>query len=853
LKSRSMSSAFRDFVWAMSHAKNIIYLFFSSVTILAAMAFVLYEGKFTTQVRYTDRQFYDFLHSWVTMYVYISTHSNLADLLYSTIALPNGEGEVIYSLFLVCCFVVGAFFIFSLMLDMFCSKFLAGYGDALTPLSRNRWAGLTMSLLLWRRSLAHAEPESSSKPLQLGYLQQGFASERQFERRTFVNFVLQSYRCARLNPGRRLPWLVDLQARLQVLCSELFFDAHRENSLAVYKDGGVRPGISKGAWNTFISRIGRLPRGITIYSAPHGMPPSTPGEPEPWHAAELFALATISAELHNQLQYSKVLDLIAECKARPDLNSLSALLSSPHQQQREETLRAVLLPDTQSDRLSADKLFLSAPRDKAEMQERLMQACAWYGLPPHVGDSRTGELRKLVQLTTLHKWCLAAIADFVQDRSKNVTQGLEAIGKRDAYKMATLAELTCQLYECKWWQHDIRLYQVLMDIDDANEALLLGSTSLECERLHRTATGTAEIEGLLADLEAEQRILEDSLHLVKQEEEREHWTSWCSSESCFLLLYLVDLTNVFAVCLYVSGISIDVLDGWLSVYPCIHLLALLPRWRNGMLFWLFAYEDPIYFSNRVATLSIVIISFVGLALLYNESDGVADNVSRTLLSTTCLLTLFHGSYFRVALTVLSRALTFAGPFFATVSILALGFGKLCHDLYEDVDEQYFTDLKGIVLTTFRLFTTSGWHNIMWYFIEQTNMATAILFSAYMFIVSLLFGQLILGIIISISQQVLSFKSIRMHKLVPPYLQGLQRHERRALLNDFKLISAQLAHIHEEIYQLRHGRAPIDRTLESSSSNWGLPAETVRVASDDFGMNGVEMSRVMDIRDMRSCM
>jgi len=314
------------------------------------------------------------------------------------------------------------------------------------------------------------------------------------------------------------------------------------------------------------------------------------------------------------------------------------------------------------------------------------------------------------------------------------------------------------------------------------------------------------------------------------------------------------LSNIFVVSLYVTGISHEGLDSWLCAYPLIQAAclfgALIPihlsgddtpaSSRGGFFSWLLASDDPIKAFSRGIHFLCICTSLVGLGLLLNEPD----NISRTLTSATCFLIFVHSKHLFLVVALLTRALLLVGPFFATIGVLAVLFGKICQDLYgPDIDtNQRFQDLKEIVLTTFQLFTGCSWHAIMWEISSRTHLGSTALFCSYQFVSSLLFGQLILGVIISISEEILGFKSIRINKLVTPYLKDLEEHQRDAFLRAFYGIGLQLAHIHEEIYQLKQtGRAPIYITSEPTTCQYVV---SMCVSKESDGAS--------DELDIRSC-
>jgi len=840
LESELMSCAVMDFARAIGHSSSVIYLFFASVCILAAMSFVLYEDKFQTSSRYTDQQFRDYLHSWVTMYIYISSHSNMMDILTPSLDLPSGE--VIYGLYLVFGYLIGAFFIFALLLEMFSIKFVNDFDGDLNLFSRNRWASVTLATIMWRRSIAYAEPQNHIKPPGLAPCEVGFAAHRSLDRQAFVQLLFQACRFSNFgsaNSEFNVHWLVELRRLLQDLCNELVYDATGENRLP-YRNGNLRPGDADLLHHvgTYLHRLCGRARGIAFYPIGYAAADPTAGG-QAWNAGELLALASVSSDLHREEQYCEVVELVAQCTGTPGLQTN---LVGSQNASREAQLRATLHPDLHAIEQTLppdhkDNIFLRVPATHDEMQRQLVDVTAWHGLQELCASGKAGhrtfQILRLVQLSALHKWRLAAIAEYVIDhgnRSEDDTQALE--DARNLYNMMALGELTSQCAVCKWLQLDVELSQVQMDIDQIQEALSRGENVVECDRLQRTARGKYEMDELITELEAEHWVLETRIRHFQAKQGTGHWTNYFRSEKVHFLLMLLDLSNILAASLYVTGISIDGLDAWLCVYPVVHLLCLLPTWfkgfgdehsSKGFVSWLLAHDDPIKSFARIFTFSVVCTSLVGMILLLSKPDNVHVNISRTLTSTTCFLVFVHGKHFFLILATLVRALALVAPFFATMGVLAILFGKMCQDIYgSDIDtNDRYQSLKTIVLTGFQLFTGCGWHEVMWEFTSQSNFGTTALFCVYMFVSSLLFGQLILGVVISISEEVLEFKSVRVNKLVTSHLKGLQEYQREAFLKSFYAVSCQLAHINEEIHRLGKGKTPIYMMPKSPESSAGL--------------------------------
>jgi len=207
----------------------------------------------------------------------------------------------------------------------------------------------------------------------------------------------------------------------------------------------------------------------------------------------------------------------------------------------------------------------------------------------------------------------------------------------------------------------------------------------------------------------------------------------------------------------------------------------------------------------------------GLVLLQSGAS-VPENVSRTMLALTCFMIFVHSRPFVLIYISLFRALMIILPIGVTSFVFNVFFGKMCQDIYKDVDQwKYFSNFRDIVLTTFQLFTSEGWEVIMWNLSHSTNVGTAFLFCVYVFISSLLFGQLILGVIAGVFQEVAQFSSTRIHALVAPHLSGLSDGRSEALLGDFSTLSYQLSHLHESIEHLGGSNSPPVHRIESSNN------------------------------------
>ena len=140
------------------------------------------------------------------------------------------------------------------------------------------------------------------------------------------------------------------------------------------------------------------------------------------------------------------------------------------------------------------------------------------------------------------------------------------------------------------------------------------------------------------------------------------------------------------------------------------------------------------------------------------------------------------------------------PFLGTQLMAMMFFSLMCRDLFGSTTV-HFADFGMALTTTFRLFVGEGWHYIMYDTAEHTSNATKFLFMLYVFFSTLLFGQLVLGVIIAVFGEVKSFSSPRLYDALKPLNNNLNESERARLFSDFLKINWILMGIHEKIGKL----------------------------------------------------
>ena len=138
---------------------------------------------------------------------------------------------------------------------------------------------------------------------------------------------------------------------------------------------------------------------------------------------------------------------------------------------------------------------------------------------------------------------------------------------------------------------------------------------------------------------------------------------------------------------------------------------------------------------------------------------------------------------------------------ATMLVIMTVFSLMARDLYGDITEDgylLFPDFVRSFITMFRLFIGEGWHGIMYEAANGSDNTAKAFFMLYTFLVTMLFGQLLVGVIISQYQDVEQVISMRVFSTIERLCQDLSANEKEQLMEDFLAVNYRLMHIHEEI-------------------------------------------------------
>jgi len=202
---------------------------------------------------------------------------------------------------------------------------------------------------------------------------------------------------------------------------------------------------------------------------------------------------------------------------------------------------------------------------------------------------------------------------------------------------------------------------------------------------------------------------------------------------------------------------------------------------------------------RPSTVCIVALSWLGMALWLAGNDN-----GRAVLSGACLVVFTYSRHFRSMVRTLSVALLSCLPFMATMLVIFMAFALIFIELYGEtptINGPYFSHFGLAMIYMFRLFVGEGWYAIMYDIAYHSSLATMALFMAYVFCSTLLFGQLVLGVIISVYDEVTTFNSPMMYATLAPLYRTYNTTDQGRLVEDLVTVNYDLMGVHTLIQEL----------------------------------------------------
>jgi len=145
------------------------------------------------------------------------------------------------------------------------------------------------------------------------------------------------------------------------------------------------------------------------------------------------------------------------------------------------------------------------------------------------------------------------------------------------------------------------------------------------------------------------------------------------------------------------------------------------------------------------------------------------------------------------------------PIFVTLLVVILLYSSIALYLFRgqgvasDDGNEYFPTLGVSIFTHFQLFIGEGWHDIMKAAVAATDQSVMYLFVTYIILVTMLFGNLFLGVVIDLYNDMEGVQSINLHETLQISFADLEDDEQEAaferlcdLLEEFKLLPDPLA-------------------------------------------------------------
>jgi len=371
----------------------------------------------------------------------------------------------------------------------------------------------------------------------------------------------------------------------------------------------------------------------------------------------------------------------------------------------------------------------------------------------------------------------------------------------DFHRLMYLADLSFKLTESEALRLDALLMQIDLDIGDVKVAMQHGADSVEIERVHQEASTKEEMLALKVTLEEEHEATDLQIQAASTDRTRvirELW-GW--------VLYIVAWLNVMTCSFYATGIPIDALDLILAFFPVlqfahtayeIYTVGTFNRYCESA-------AEPARRLARLLTVFILTVSFVGLFFHHFAYGVLPKNLSRTMLAATCWFVFIRSVTFGRMLHTMSLSFWSCTPYLLTMFIImmiaSIAARDLYHDkAYEEDGSALFPDFTRSFITMFRLFIGEGWHGVMYAAAYNTNAASKYFFMMYTFLVTMLFGQLLLGVIISQYQNVEEVISTRVFLVVQQVAEGgsSSSAEREQVMDEFLSINYKMFGIHTEI-------------------------------------------------------
>jgi len=249
------------------------------------------------------------------------------------------------------------------------------------------------------------------------------------------------------------------------------------------------------------------------------------------------------------------------------------------------------------------------------------------------------------------------------------------------------------------------------------------------------------------------------------------------------MVFFVLVMQLLVFCLYGSSIHEDALNGWQLVFPPVFLLRLMLEMVlvGPSEYWYCNRQQDKMLANRFDAICVVIqgviwCKWIGRSFADAGSSSIGPistlesyRTDLFLLSIGLCRLVTSTPHFRKIVYVLATSVETCGTMLTTLIICMVefsAFGMLLFRDYHvttDSGNEYYNALGTSLFTHFQLFIGEGWHDIMYAAIAATDTTACWHFIMYQLIVGILFGNLILGVVIDVYNQVAKVESISLRE------------------------------------------------------------------------------------------
>eukprot|EP00656_Telonema_subtile_P052056 TRINITY_DN7148_c0_g2_i1.p1 TRINITY_DN7148_c0_g2~~TRINITY_DN7148_c0_g2_i1.p1 ORF type:complete len:576 (-),score=141.01 TRINITY_DN7148_c0_g2_i1:230-1957(-) len=223
-----------------------------------------------------------------------------------------------------------------------------------------------------------------------------------------------------------------------------------------------------------------------------------------------------------------------------------------------------------------------------------------------------------------------------------------------------------------------------------------------------------------------------------------------------------------------------------------------------------------------------------------------------LAASTVLLTITQNEKFGRMMHTFSLAVSACFPLVVSLFVLMLLYAIASTDMFgggpkEDGIELFGTYTNSLT-TCFRLFVGEGWHNIMYSTSDATTEASRFWFCSYIFLVGMLGGELFVGVIISLYNDVEQISSPRVFAVLEPVFREFSPEERDTLIQDMLELNAKTRCYNELFAQLIREDAehPADEDHAVMVSGPDIDAEMLNGSSPNMEWQNVQFLSEDDV-------